>query len=162
MAFKGITIEKFIKLQIKDDSSVNKAQLEQTLNRALKDYQNGVKCHCGNDIWVIGSAFFGNSCFTCITGESTPTDDYEIDSAILKRENTNDQRHIDDIKPHEIHGFFSDDGHEINMDLIKKPTLCLTCIHNDDPNEEMLCKMNRHDQRNDQEFKCFAFKKLDF
>ena len=53
--------------------------------------------------------FVGNSCFTCITGESVPIDDYEIESAINKRENRKGQRHINDIKPNEIHGIFDDD-----------------------------------------------------
>ena len=87
MAFKKISIEKYIELHLKNNPKENKADLLKKLNNALKDYQNGIKCSCGNDIWVIGSAFMGNSCFTCITGESIPTDDYELDSAIKKREN---------------------------------------------------------------------------
>jgi hypothetical protein len=43
--------------------------------------------------------------------------------------------------------------------LIKKPSLCITCTNNDNPNEELLCNMNRYNQRNDKEFKCFAYKK---
>ena len=31
---------------------------------------------------VPGSAFAGNACFTCITGEAYPDGDYEIDEAI--------------------------------------------------------------------------------
>jgi len=87
MGFKRITIDKYIKLHLKNNPTENKANLERQLKNALKDYRNGVKCSCGNDIWVIGSASVGNSCFTCITGESMPIDDYEIESAIKKREN---------------------------------------------------------------------------
>jgi len=29
--------------------------------------------------------------------------------------------------------FYNDDGKEINPDLIKKPTLCITCKKDDDP-----------------------------
>lgn len=58
-----------------------------------------------------------------------------------------------------IHGFFDDDGYKVNTELIKKPSLCLTCVTNDNPNEEMLCNMTRYDQKDDNEFKCFAFKK---
>jgi hypothetical protein len=161
MGFKKISIDKYVKLHLKSNPSESKADIEKRLKSALKDYKNGVKCSCGNDIWVIGSASVGNSCFTCITGESMPTGDYEIDSAIHKQKNKKGQRHIDEIKPTEIHGFFDDDGYEINSDLIKKPSLCLTCIHNDDPNEEPLCNMNRFDQKDDNDFKCFAYKKRD-
>jgi len=78
-------------------------------------------------------------CFTCIIGESYPTDDYEIDLAIKKRENKKGHRHIDEIEPKKIAGFFDDDGYEINTELIKKPSLCLTCINDDNPSEELLC-----------------------
>jgi len=126
---------------------------------ALKSYQNGERCSCGNDIWVIGSASVGNSCFTCITGEGYPTDDYEIDLALKKRESTKGRRHIDEIDNTKIAGFFDDDGYEINTDLIKKPSLCVTCINDDNPYEEPLCNMTRYDQRDENEFKCFAYKK---
>ncbi len=162
MGFKKISIDKYVELHLKSNPSEDKADLEQRLKRALEDYKNGIKCSCGNDIWVIGSAAVGNSCFTCITGESMPTDDYEIDSAIKKGENRKGQRHIDNIKPSEIHGFFDDDGYEINSELIKKPSLCLTCVNDDDPNQELLCNMNRFDQKDDKDFKCFAYKKIDF
>ena len=162
MGFKKISIDKYVKLHLKNNPTENKVDLEKQLKNALKGYQKGVKCSCGNDIWVIGSAFVGNGCFTCITGESMPIDDFEIDSAINKQDNRIGQRHINDIKPDEIHGFFDDDGYEINSELIKKPTLCLTCVHEDDPNEEPLCNMTRFDQQGEQEFKCFSYKKIDF
>ena len=85
MGFKKISIDSYIKLHLKSNPSENKTNLEERLKSALKDYKNGVKCSCGNDIWVIGSAVVGNSCFTCITGESMPTDDYEIDTATRKQ-----------------------------------------------------------------------------
>jgi hypothetical protein len=162
MRFKKISIEKYVELHLKSNPSENKNDLEKRLKSALEDYRNRIKCSCGNDIWVIGSAAVGNSCFTCITGESEPTDDYEIDSAIKKQANRKGQRHIDKMKSNEIHGFFDDDGYEINSELIKKPSLCLTCLHDDDPNEELLCNMNRFDQKDEKEFKCFAYKRIDF
>ena len=159
MGFVPIKINKYITRHLKNNSAENEKDLRDRLNIALVDYENGVKCSCGNDIWVIGSAAVGNSCYTCITGESHPTDDYEIDSAIKKSENKKGRRHIDDMDPTKIAGFFDDDGYEINTDLIKKPSLCLTCAKDDDPNEEMLCNMNRYDQKDDKEFICFAYKK---
>jgi len=160
MGFVPISIDKYIKKYLKNNPSENEKDLRKRLGSAISDYQNGEKCSCGNDIWVIGSASVGNSCYTCITGESMPIDDYEIDLVIKKRENKKGQRHIDEIKPSEIHGFFDDDGYEINSDLIKKPSLCITCIHDDNPNEEPLCNMNRFDQKDEKDFKCFAYKKI--
>ena len=37
----------------------------------------------------------------------------------------------------------------------------MTCLHDNDPNEEMLCNMTRYDQQDDKEFKCFAYKKIE-
>jgi hypothetical protein len=159
MGFVPISIDKYVEKHLKNNLSENEKDLRNRLDSALMAYQNGVRCTCGNDIWVIGSASVGNSCFTCITGESYPTDDYEIDIAVKKRESTKGRRHIDEMDPSKIAGFFDDNGYEINNDLIKKPSLCLTCVNDDNPNEEMLCNMTRYDQKDDKEFKCFAYKK---
>lgn len=158
MAFVPISIDAFVKKHLEVNPKENPKDLRKQLNRALAAYKSRVKCSCGNDIWVVGSAFVGNSCFTCITGEDEPTGDYEINSAIKKREKG--LRHIDDMDPTKIAGFFDDDGYEIKMQLIKKPTLCLTCINNDDPNEDILCNMNRHSQKDDKEFICHAYKNM--
>jgi predicted Zn-ribbon and HTH transcriptional regulator len=159
MGFVPITIDKYLSLHFKKNPADNEADLRKRLLSALNDHKNGIKCSCGNDIWIIGSVFVGNACFTCITGEAYPTEDYEIDSAITKKENKKGRRHIDDIEPTKIAGFFDDAGYEINSDLIKKPSLCLICKNDDNPEEEMLCNMTRYDQKDDNGFKCFAFSK---
>ena len=161
MGFQPISIDKYVALHLKNNPLENEKELRKNIQRAIEDYQNGAKCSCGNDIWILGSAFTGNSCFTCITGESNPKDDYEIDSAIKKSEDKKGRRHIDDIDPTQIHGFFGDDGYEINMDLVKKPSLCISCSKNDseDEEDEILCSMTRHDQRNKEEFVCFGYEK---
>jgi hypothetical protein len=158
MGFLPISINGYIKKHLKNNPGENEKDLRKRLNSALADYRKGVKCSCGNDIWVVGSASVGNSCFTCITGESFPTDDYEIESAIKKRENIKGRRHIDEIPPSKIAGFFDDDGYEINTDLIIKPSLCITCIIDYNPKEEIFCNMTRYDQKDENEFKCFAYK----
>jgi len=55
--------------------------------------------------------------------------------------------------------YFFDDGTEYNPDLYPKPNLCLICKKNEDPNEEILCNLNRMDQYGNDDFKCFAFEK---
>ena len=145
MRFIPISIDKYVSLR-------------KRLNAALTSFKKGIKCSCGNDIWIIGSASTGNNCYTCITGDSNPSDDFEIDIAIIKSENKKGRRHIDSIDKTQISGFFDDDGFEINTELIKKPSICLTCINDDNPKEEMLCNMNRYDQRDDKEFQCFTYK----
>jgi hypothetical protein len=160
MGFIPITIEDYIRKHLKNNPSENEKALRESLNIALADYQKHVKCSCGNDIWVIGSASMGNMCFTCITGEAYPDEDFEIDLAIKKSESIKGRKHIDEMDPTQIHGFFSDDGYEINADLIKKPSLCITCLNDNDPNEEPLCQMTRYDQRDEKEFECFAYVKM--
>ena len=80
--FTPISIENFIKSFIENNTKEDPEKLRQGLQEALKDYKNGSKCHCGNKIWVIGSAIVGTGCFTCITGEAYPDHDYEIEGAL--------------------------------------------------------------------------------
>lgn len=157
MGFKPISIEKYLELYFKSNPKANIKELRKKLSQALMDSKKGIKCKCGNDIWVIGSASVGNSCFTCITGESYPNEDFEIDAALKKNKNKEVRRHIDKIDKTYISGYFDDDGFEINMDMIQKPSICLTCKNDDNPDEEILCNVNRHDQRDESEFKCFAY-----
>jgi len=160
MGFTGITIDKYIKLHLKNNPKENKTELKKNLKSSLNDYKNGVKCSCGNDIWVIGSAAVGNSCFTCITGESMPSGDYEIESAVVKMHSRKGAKHINDINPTQINGFFDDDDYEVNLDMVKKPGLCFSCQYENDPNEEFLCQMTRADQKDDKNFNCFSYTKV--
>lgn len=56
--------------------------------------------------------------------------------------------------------YFDDDGTEVNPDLIPKPGLCLICRKLNNTNEEIHCTLNRMDQRDDDDFICFAFEKI--
>ena len=53
--------------------------------------------------------------------------------------------------------FFDDDGTKINPDLVRKPSLCISCIHDEDPSQEVLCILNRHDQQGEDNFQCGAY-----
>lgn len=56
-------------------------------------------------------------------------------------------------------GIYDDNGNLIDRNLIQKPGLCLVCRLNDidDPEENLLCDINRYDQKEEKEFKCGAF-----
>jgi hypothetical protein len=55
-------------------------------------------------------------------------------------------------------GFFNDDGTEINADLVSKPGLCITCKKDDaGEKEEILCILNRNDQKGEKHFECGAY-----
>ena len=154
MFFTPISIDSYIQKHLKNNPGENEADLRERLNTALSDFRDGVKCSCGNDIWVVGSASVGNSCYTCITGNSYPSDDYEIESVILRRRNSHGRRHIDDIPRDKIAGFFDDDGFEVTIDSVVKAPLCITCQRDYDRDYEISCMMTRFDQQNELEFKC--------
>ena len=84
MTFVPIQLEEYIKLHLRSNPGENAADVTARLRSALVDYKAGRRCHCGAPIWVIGSAAAGLMCFTCITCESDPSEDYEIAEACDK------------------------------------------------------------------------------
>ena len=81
MPFVPIEIEEYIKLHIDANPDENPDDLRLRLREALAAWKAGETCGCGNPIWVIGSAIAEYACFTCITMESVPDEDYEIAEA---------------------------------------------------------------------------------
>jgi hypothetical protein len=72
---------------------------------------------------------------------------------------------LDEIKEdniEEINGIYNDDGTKVDPQTIPLPGLCIICKKylTDDWEENLLCLMNRNDQRNDDEFKCGAFENI--
>ena len=59
-----------------------------------------------------------------------------------------------------MNAYFDDDGNELNPNLIPKPSLCISCVQNEDPDEEGLGNLNRLDQANESEFKCYAYEQI--
>lgn len=160
MSFIPISVDSYIKKHLENNPDENETDLRKRLITALKDYNEGVKCSCGNDIWVVGSASLGNACFTCITGDNCPNDDYEIESAIVRRVYGRGRRHIDDIPRDKIAGFFDDDGYEVTPDSVVKNSLCITCQRDYDRDYEIICMMIRFDQQNESEFTCDDYLKI--
>ena len=77
--FQYISIESFIIKHKKSNSESDVEQLRKDLMHFQQLKTQGVKCNCANELWVIGSAISGKGCFTCITGETDCSDDYEIE-----------------------------------------------------------------------------------
>lgn len=74
-----ISIEKYVKKHCKSNPEENPSQLRGKLEQAVKDKKNGEACfNCGKEIWAIGSAVAYQGCFSCLTGETDSTEDYEI------------------------------------------------------------------------------------
>ncbi len=113
-------------------------------------------------LYLVGISCVGKTTIGKMLSEKIGFSFFDLDIEIQKYYNKPIERIQDDcltMNQSQIHGFFDDEGYEINTELIKKPSLCITCTNNDNPNEELLCNMNRYNQRNDKEFKCFAYKK---
>lgn len=80
--FTYISIEKFADDVMKHNKGEYKrSELIADLQASLRAKKNGATCIiCGAPIWAAGSAIIGtNMCFTCITGESDDSEDYEIE-----------------------------------------------------------------------------------
>jgi hypothetical protein len=62
-------------------------------------------------------------------------------------------------------GYFSDEGIEVDQTTVPTPTLCLSCLKNNDAIEEVPCMINRMDQmketKNGERFLCFAYEPND-
>lgn len=76
--FMPISIAKYIPLHMKGNPGKQRATLETAHRESLAAAERGECCECGEPIWVLGSAIVRRGCFTYITGESHPEDDYEI------------------------------------------------------------------------------------
>lgn len=79
--FKPISLAEYVEIHLQSNPGDRREEITALLKSALKDFKSGIMCRCGNPVWVIGSAFAGIACFTCITGESDPSGDFEIDEA---------------------------------------------------------------------------------
>jgi hypothetical protein len=80
--FVPIKLEEYVKLYLKNNRGESAGEVTANLLDALRAHKSGTRCECGNPIWVVGSAVAGYACFTCITGEAYPDEDYEIDEAL--------------------------------------------------------------------------------
>jgi hypothetical protein len=76
--FIPISIAQYIPLHLKSNPKDHPAELEAALRESLRAAKSGECCDCGEPIWALGSAIVGRGCFTCITGEGSPSDDYEV------------------------------------------------------------------------------------
>ena len=81
MGFVPIQLRDYIRLYMKDNPGENEADIVARLQSTLAEHKAGVRCACGAPIWVIGSAEAGHKCFTCLTGSTDASNDYEIAEA---------------------------------------------------------------------------------
>jgi hypothetical protein len=76
--FIPIGLDRYVELHLRANPGTDRAELIEQLEYAIDAYRRGIRCQCGAPIWIIGSAQTGLACFTCITLEAAPDNDYEI------------------------------------------------------------------------------------
>ena len=78
LPFVPIEVEDYVRLHMEHNPDEDPGGLRARLREALAAWKAGDSCDCGSPIWVVGSATAGHACFTCITMQAVPDDDYEI------------------------------------------------------------------------------------
>jgi hypothetical protein len=82
LRFLPISFEEYVALHVEANCDENERDFRQLLKDAVSAKRAGQLCECGEPIWAIGSAAAHYACFTCLTGEVDPSDDYEIHEAL--------------------------------------------------------------------------------
>ena len=79
--FVPVRLNQFVKQYLRNNKDADGDAVHAAVEDALAAWRQGVRCACGNPLWVAGSAVAGYGCFTCITGSAEPDGDPEIDAA---------------------------------------------------------------------------------
>jgi hypothetical protein len=79
--FVPVSIDRFIRQYLNNNKHADAATVRAGIDDALAAWRQGVRCACGNPLWVAGSAVAGYGCFSCITGSAQPDGDPEIRDA---------------------------------------------------------------------------------
>jgi hypothetical protein len=79
--FVCVRLNQFVKQYLRNNKDADGDEVRAAVEDALAAWRQGVRCACGNPLWVAGSAVAGYGCFSCITGSTQPDGDPEIDEA---------------------------------------------------------------------------------
>ncbi|MBI4800971.1 MAG: hypothetical protein HY796_00435 [Elusimicrobia bacterium] len=77
-----MSFDEYVARHLKANKDVNERDFRKRLRETVAAKNSGCLCGCGNPIWAVGSAVAGHMCFSCITGESDPSGDFEIDETL--------------------------------------------------------------------------------
>jgi hypothetical protein len=92
--FLPIGIREYATLHAKANRDENPSELMARLRSCVSDALQGVPLPGGAPIWVVGSVSAGYACFTCITGESFPSEDYAIDEVLKINRFSHSEVHV--------------------------------------------------------------------
>ena len=76
--FVPVRLNQFVRQYLNTNKGADGDAVRAGVEDALAAWRQGVRCACGNPLWVAGSAVAGYGCFTCITGSAEPDGDPEI------------------------------------------------------------------------------------
>ena len=77
--FSPISLENYLDRHMESNPDEDRSEVESRINGMIEFHKDGGRCTCGNEIWVVGSAAARwPGCFSHITGEAHPDDDFEI------------------------------------------------------------------------------------
>jgi hypothetical protein len=79
LGYSPIALDKYLALHMRANPATRRTEVEKQLQSAVAAARAGARCSCGDPIWIVGSVQVGHGCFTCITGETAPSGDYEIE-----------------------------------------------------------------------------------
>ncbi len=164
MDFTPISINNYLALHLKNNPSANEAKLRSKLDRILSEFNEGIKCDCGNPLWVIGSALLGMGCYSCLTGEKLPTENFEIDIVVTEKTHFTeaDAFTVNDWGEFDLsfleEGNYNDDyGNRIDPNLYPTPRMCLSCKNFILKSQRVLCTLNKISQEVGEKFECGGF-----
>ncbi|MDL2328504.1 hypothetical protein LJC71_01965 [Desulfosarcina sp. OttesenSCG-928-A07] len=80
--FMPVSLNHFVRVYLSHNPHAEAEAVRAGVEDALAAWRHGVRCSCGNPIWVAGSAVAGYGCFACITGNAQPDGDMEIDQVM--------------------------------------------------------------------------------
>lgn len=85
--FLPISVEEYIDLCLENSDGFSGEELRHLLSDSLYAFRQGVRCKCGNPLWVIGSAITGEyGCYKCLIGQDSSEAVFEIDEACSTEE----------------------------------------------------------------------------
>lgn len=76
--FVPVSLNQFVVQYLRNNKDADGDIIRAAVDDALAAWRQGVRCSCGKQLWVAGSAVAGYGCFTCITGSVEPDGDPEI------------------------------------------------------------------------------------
>ncbi|MBC2744930.1 MAG: hypothetical protein HGJ93_18375 [Desulfosarcina sp.] len=91
--FIPVRLNQFVEQYLRKNKDADGDTVRAAVEDALAAWRHGVRCACGNPLWVAGSAVAGYGCFTCITGSYDPLYEEEIkEEHVAVPETENQQR----------------------------------------------------------------------